>query len=214
MPLEHWQKPVMAHLHDYYDDIILCTGWKYVEPAMFDDQTRPGPKTTLYFSSNRCCLFTLSCCHIFQVVMSLQISHLVVNLLFWMSAGRVVQRTCFSWELAPSRGTGGRRLHLFMVSGTVSVLSVSWLSMSATKCLYPSRLSIKYTWQILLTSSLVNLSSAYQANFYNWTLIHLTEGHIFLLFGVEKQTFRFMSLIGTFKYHWKKQISKEKQKTD
>jgi len=41
MPLAHWDPPVMAHLHGHYDDVIFCTGWKYVVPEMYEDDTRP-----------------------------------------------------------------------------------------------------------------------------------------------------------------------------
>ena len=36
MPLAHWNPPCTAHLWGIYDDIILCTGWKYVAEEMFD----------------------------------------------------------------------------------------------------------------------------------------------------------------------------------
>lgn len=44
MTLANWETPSVGHFRDYYDKIILCTGWKYIDEKMFDDDCTPETK--------------------------------------------------------------------------------------------------------------------------------------------------------------------------
>ena len=50
--LPHWDPPCTGHFYDVYDEIILCTGWKYILPDMFDDNCKPGKNTSPPGSDN------------------------------------------------------------------------------------------------------------------------------------------------------------------
>jgi hypothetical protein len=39
--LPHWNPPQTLHGWDVYDDVILCTGWYYILPEMWDDSCKP-----------------------------------------------------------------------------------------------------------------------------------------------------------------------------
>lgn len=41
MPLPHWNPPTTCHLDALYDDVILCCGWNYIVPEMYEDNCLP-----------------------------------------------------------------------------------------------------------------------------------------------------------------------------
>ena len=61
MPLPHWNPPCTAHLWGIYDDVILCTGWKYVAPEMFDMDCCPGKLFGSYMKCIGFCNLMLFC---------------------------------------------------------------------------------------------------------------------------------------------------------
>ena len=42
MELPHWNPPGRGHFKGFYDEIIFCTGWHYVDKEMFDKDCLPG----------------------------------------------------------------------------------------------------------------------------------------------------------------------------